>query len=123
MTYPVSGAESVRRLAAALVERLGAHVIHWVGSPPGDDIDAIGWRLASAPRFLFSVSTHAGGLPVGRYDLQISIVDDTLENGDIVFLDEVGEEAACDVAACYDRGEFVEWFGGETSAERANPEL
>lgn len=108
MTCPVPGAESVQQLAAALAERPGAHVILWVEDPPGDDIDAIGWRLASAPRFLFSVSTHAGGLPAGRYDLQISIVDDTPENGEIVFLDEVQLEEACDVAACYDRGEVVE---------------
>ena len=106
------GAVSVERLVSSLVARLGPQVVRWVGSPPGDDIDAIGWQLISAPRFLFSVSTHAGELPHGRYDLQVSIVDDTLENGEIIFLDEVGLEGVCELVACYDRGEF----GGASGA-------
>jgi hypothetical protein len=105
MSAPVPGAESVQRLAAALVERLGPQAVRWVGTPPCGDIDAIGWRIASMPRFLFSVSTHAGELPADRFDLQISIVDDTLENGEIVFLDELGLQEACELSARYDRGE------------------
>ena len=116
MSGPVPGAESVRRLATRLVERLGPSAVRWVGPRPSDDIDAIGWRLAAASRFLFSVSSHAGQLPVGRYELQVSVVDDTLENGDIVFLDEVGLEEACELAACYDRGEVIGRFGKAAGA-------
>ena len=116
MSGTVPGAESVRRLAAALVERVGSRNLRWVGPPLGDDVDAIGWRLTSAPRYLFSVSTHAGQLPVGWYDLQVSISDNTLENGEIVFLDEVGLQEACELARRYDRGDVVERFGGSGDA-------
>lgn len=71
----------------------------------------IGWRLASASHFLFSVSTHAGELPDGVYDLQVSVVEDPLENGEIVFLDEVTIEGACELLACYKHGEFAGAFG------------
>lgn len=106
MSGRVPGSESVQLLASALVDRLGERVVRWVGwTPPGDDEDAIGWRLASAPRFLFSASTHAGRLPDGKYDLQVSIVDDTMENGEIVFLDDVVLREVCELTARLHRGE------------------
>ena len=116
MSGPIPGAKSVHRLASALVERLGSQAIRWLGPPSGDEFDAIGWQLASVPRFLFSVSTHAGDLPSGRYDFQISIVDSTLENGEIVFLDEVGLQELCELAWSYNCGEVVERFGGAADA-------
>lgn len=55
----------------------------------GPESDALGFRLQSCPRFLFSFSTHAGRLPYDIFDMQVSIVDDTLENGEICFLGDV----------------------------------
>lgn len=76
----------------------------------------MGWVLSTAPRYLFSVSTHAGRLPDGLYDLQVSIVDDSLENGEILFLDELSLEDACALTMRYDRGEVVEGFGAPGTA-------
>ena len=106
----VPGAESVRRLATALATCLDTHIVRWVGTPPDDETDAIGWRLSAAPRYLFSVSTHAGQLPSGWYDIQVSIVDDSLENGEILFLNEASLEDVIDLTWRYHSGEVVERF-------------
>ena len=53
--------------------------------------DAFGFRLHARGRYLFSVSTHGGELPHGCYDLQISVSDESLENGEIVFIEDVDE--------------------------------
>jgi len=105
------GEESVRRLAEALVARLGANSIRWVGPPAGAGIDAIGWRLLNAPRFLFSVSTHAGQLPADQYDFQVSVADNSLENGEITFLDTLDLESLCQIVERFEAGEVVERFG------------
>jgi hypothetical protein len=55
----------------------------------GPEFDALGFRLQNCPRFIFSFSTHGGDLPLDIFDMQVSIVDDTLENGEICFLGEV----------------------------------
>ena len=105
------GELSVLQLGAALAARLGVAAFCWVGPLPGTGIDAVGWRLIAAPRFLFSVSTHAGDLPSGRYDLQVSVTDDTLDRGDIVFLDDVELAEVCAVAERFASGEVVVRFG------------
>lgn len=96
---PAPGAEPIRLLWSALAARFEPSIFRGVGPPPDDEIDAIGWRLATAPRYLFSVSTETGRLPDGLYNLQISIVDESEENGEILFLDDVSLEEACDVTA------------------------
>ena len=112
MIHPVPGAESVRLLSDALTASLGASVIRWQGPPYWPTMDTLAWQLTMIPRYLFSVSTDAGQLPEGRYNLQISIMDDSLENGDIFFWDDVDLEEACDLARRYARGEIVErWVG------------
>ncbi|WZO99541.1 hypothetical protein EP7_001148 [Isosphaeraceae bacterium EP7] len=105
---PVPGATSVGLLATALAARIDPSILQWVGSSLDANADVIAWRLSTAPRFLFSVSTHAGQLPDGFYDLQISILDDSLENGEILFLDEVNLVDLCDVTERYDHGEVIE---------------
>ncbi|HEY1067942.1 MAG TPA: hypothetical protein VGE52_17595 [Pirellulales bacterium] len=110
MTYPVPGSDSIRRLAAALVERLGENAIDWGGWVAADDVDACGWTLTASPRYLFSVSTDGGALPDGRYSLQISISENSLENGDIVHLGEVELDELADVTERYAHGEVVEQF-------------
>lgn len=79
---PVAGFQSCVRLHEALCSRFGRDLIIDAIEPPQD---AFGWRLKSKPRLLFSVSTLAGGLPPERFDLQVSVSDATLENGEIVF--------------------------------------
>lgn len=98
---PVAGFQSCVRLHEALCSRFGRDLIIDAIKPSQD---AFGWRLESKPRLLFSVSTLAGDLPPERFDLQVSVSDATLENGEIVFgpaspilsIDEV-----CDVVARY----------------------
>lgn len=107
----VPGESSIQRLALLLMERLGPDTFRWIGPPPGPGIDAVGWRLAGAGRFLFSVSTHAGGLPDWRYDLQVSVIDTTIDNGSIVFLDEVVLAELCEVVDRFASGDVVERFG------------
>jgi hypothetical protein len=107
---PVPGEESVRRLAEALVGRLGASSVCWVGSP-GPGVDAIGWRLCAVPRFLFSVSTHAGELPLEQYDFQVSVADNSLDNGEIVFLDILSLDLLCSVVERFAAGDVVKRVG------------
>lgn len=80
------GSLSCQRLEESLLRRFGDSVR--VDRDPG--ADAIGWRFLARPRLLFSVSTAAGTLPSDRFDLQVSIIDDSLENGEIVFGPEAG---------------------------------
>lgn len=65
-----------------------------------DEQDAIGWRLRCCPRLFFSVSTHAGALPEDTYDLQVSVIDATLNNGEIIFgpdSPDLGVTGVCEV--------------------------
>ena len=97
----MAGFQSCVRLHEALCSRFGRDLIIDAIEPSQD---AFGWRLESNPRLVFSVSTLAGELPPERFDLQVSVSDATLENGEIVFgpaspilsIDEV-----CDVVASY----------------------
>jgi hypothetical protein len=70
----------------------------------GPESDAMGFRLLSCSRFLFSFSTIGGSLPFGIVDMQVSIADDTLENGEICFLDEVNLADAVSVIKSYIEG-------------------
>jgi hypothetical protein len=70
----------------------------------GPESDAMGFRLRGCSRFLFSFSTHAGTLPSDIFDMQVSIVDDTLENGEICFLDNLHHADAVAVIKSYIEG-------------------
>ncbi|MBA4105858.1 MAG: hypothetical protein C0485_08880 [Pirellula sp.] len=76
------GYNSCRHLADLLRQEFGDLVCLDEFSP---EQDAFGWRLVAKPRYLFSISTWSEKLPFDSYDLQVSICDDTLENGDIIF--------------------------------------
>ena len=96
-----NGFESCARLHKELHFRFGRDLIV---DPIEPLQDSLGWRLASIPRLLFSVSTLAGELPLGTFDLQVSVSDGTLENGEILFGPEspiLSTEDVCDVVARY----------------------
>lgn len=96
---PVAGFPSCVRLHEALCSRFGRDLIIDAIKPSQD---AFGWRLESKPRLLFSVSTLAGDLPPERFDLQVSVSDATLENGEIVFGPAspiLSTDEVCDVVA------------------------
>jgi hypothetical protein len=98
---PVAGFESCVRLREALGSCFGRDLIVDAIQPTQD---AFGWRLASKPRLLFSVSTLAGELPLRTFDLQVSVSDGTLKNGEILFGPEspiLSIEDVCDVVARY----------------------
>lgn len=98
---PAAGFQSCVRLREALCSRFGRDVIINSLEPSQD---AFGWRLASRPRLLFSVSTLAGKLPPERFDLQVSVSDETLENGEISYGPEspiLSTDEVCDVVARY----------------------
>ena len=80
----VKGNQSIRNLHTSLIRKYGELAIKYVGGI-SDETDAIGWKMNHAPRYLFSVSTLAGELPLDAFNLEVSISDDTLENGDIIF--------------------------------------
>ena len=102
----VPGADSIRLLHDTLAARFGSGRLRWVGQP-GGEVDAIGWRLEDRPRYLFSASTHAGELSLGVYDLQVSVADVSLENGDIAFLDDVDLPRLCEVVEAFASGKAV----------------
>lgn len=87
----VPGYPSASELLRALEAEVGASSLELVGEI-GPSFAALGFRLLGRERYLFSVSTHAGKLPHGYYDLQVSISDESLENGEIVFLEDVDEK-------------------------------
>jgi len=87
----VPGYASASELLRALETEVGASSFELVGEFD-PNFDALGFRLLGRERYLFSVSTHAGELPYGCYDLQISVSDESLENGEIVFLEDVDEK-------------------------------
>lgn len=99
----VPGNESVDLLLRALHAQFEENCIELVGGFTERD-DALGFRIPSKRRFLFSVSTHAGVLEPGRYDLQISIVDDSVENGSIVHLEEVDMSRLLELVDAVRRG-------------------
>ena len=93
------GHESCRVLVEALERQFGAQL--WINDLPKES-DGFGWRLNSRPRYCFSISTRGGEMPFGVYDLQVSIIDDSLENGEIVFGPESPElncQNVCDIVA------------------------
>ncbi len=77
------GNVSIRKLADALRDRFVDSVLDL--DVINDEQDAIGWRLRQCPQLIFSVSTNGGRLADETYDLQVSILDDSLNNGDILF--------------------------------------
>ncbi|GGC65189.1 hypothetical protein [Undibacterium terreum] len=88
--------ESLSRLVAGVRQLEGVQDgLSFVGGFGPED-DALGFRLQICPRFLFSFSTHAGHLPRDSFDMQISIADDTLENGEICYQNDA---ALCDAIA------------------------
>ena len=86
----VPGSESVANLLVALRLQFGRSLslLHEMGN----QTDTFGWKIEAAPRYLFSVSTHAGELPSGIFDFQVFICDDSMENGDFVYLEEVPQK-------------------------------
>ena len=95
----VPGFHSCHRLATTLQNKFGSEI---VVEQFGSDCDAFGWTLPSRPRFSFSASTHAGGLSDGMFDLEVVIVDLTIENGEIVLGPEapyVSIDDACRIVA------------------------
>lgn len=96
---PFAGFESCDELCKELRARFGRDIIV-------DSIEqtqsAFGWKLASRPRLLFSASTCGGGLPPGMFDFQVSIMDDSLENGEILFGPDshiLSVKHVCDIVA------------------------
>jgi hypothetical protein len=83
------------------VSRFGAGVVPDAITP---ESDAFGWQLLSRPRLLFSVSTWGGELPADRFDLQVSVCDQSLVSGEILFGPEspaLDIEQICSLAAHY----------------------
>ena len=76
------GFKSCSRLRETLLSHFGSGVVPDTLSP---ESDAFGWRLLAKPRLLFSISTWGGELPADLFDLQVSICDQSLENGEILF--------------------------------------
>jgi hypothetical protein len=87
----IPGYTSASELLYELEAAIGSNSFELIGEF-GPSFDALGFRLLERERYLFSISTHAGDLPHGLYDLQISIADGTLENGDIIFLADVDKK-------------------------------
>lgn len=94
------GNVSIRKLADALRGRFADSVLDL--DVINDEQDGIGWRLRHRPQLIFSVSTNGGRLAEETYDLQVSILDDSLNNGDILFGPEspnLGLDDVCAVVA------------------------
>ena len=105
----VPGSQSIKFLFDQLISEFGREEFIKIDQP-SDEVDAIGWRLESKPLYLFSVSTHAGELPEKTFDLQVSISDDSLENGDIVFgiheSTSFDAESVCAIVAHFKSGKL-----------------
>lgn len=98
---PVAGFASCVSLREALRARFGRELVVDAIEPTQD---GFGWKLASKPSLLFSASTYGGELPSGMFDVQVSVVDGTLENGEILFGPEsptLAIEGVCDLVARY----------------------
>ena len=103
----VLGFSSCIKLRDALVATFGQDILVDTLSR---EQNAFGWKLTLKPRLLFSVSTSEGQLPIDRFDLQVSIVDNSLENGEIVFGPEspiLDIEQVCKVVAQCKSGEIA----------------
>lgn len=83
----IEGYASAAELLRAIQGAFGASSHELIGCF-GPSFDSFGLVLSEKRRYLFSVSTHAGELPFGLYDLQVSISDDSIENGEIVAQEE-----------------------------------
>jgi hypothetical protein len=83
-----SGHRSASDLFCSLENAIGSESFRLVGEF-GPTFDGFGFRLLNRPRYLFSVSTRNGEMPIGYFDFQVSIINDSIENGDIVFLGDV----------------------------------
>jgi hypothetical protein len=97
----ISGFESCFRLRETLASRFGSAI---VPDPLATGSDAFGWRLLAIPRLLFSVSTLGGELPTDRFDLQISVCDQSAENGEVLLGPEspaLDIEQICSLVAQY----------------------
>jgi hypothetical protein len=90
------GHASASKLFCSLERAIGSESFRLVGEF-GPTFDSFGFHLLNQPRYLFSVSTQNGEMPIGRYDFQVSIIDDSLENGEIVFLEDVELERLLEV--------------------------
>lgn len=107
MTTP--GYQSCQRLYDKLYERFGSAIIL---DGISRNTDAFGWKLASNPRYCFSISTFAGELPDDTFDLEVFISDpspDSTDNGDIVFGLEsppLGINEVCDIVKRFELGEL-----------------
>ncbi|WP_425397383.1 hypothetical protein [Aeoliella sp.] len=82
---PVPGFRSIRALKDRLIEDFGAEAFDF-GDEIGEEQDAFGWNLRMTP-YDFSISTNGGQLCSGIFDMQVSIVDASIDNGDVLFAD------------------------------------
>jgi len=92
----VPGNASVSMFFDALRRRFGEDTFEWSSEISGgmldENCDTLGWSIKASPRYNFSVSTHTGQLAEGRYDFRISIIDDSLERGEIVYWSEFNDK-------------------------------
>ena len=100
---PVLGNASVSTMLGALADLFGQESFRLIGELCSES-DAIGFKFQSRDRVLLSVSTHAGQLPFERYDLQVSISDESADNGDILVLEEVDLVALLKIAEGINHG-------------------
>ncbi len=106
MTEEQPGYKSCKRLATELQREFGSII---EVDEFDVDCDAFGWRLSSQPRLVFSLSTEGSALPEDTFDLQVSIIDDSLENGEILFGPEspyLSINEVCSVVERFHRGEY-----------------
>ncbi|MBR7793703.1 hypothetical protein KDM87_13980 [Undibacterium sp. FT147W] len=103
---PTPGFFSIKSLADFLLENFSEDELRWVGEI-NEKTDAIGFKFASRSRFLFSISTHAGSMNFEMYDLEISISDASIENGEILFLDDVSKSETLQVIRKVFTGEIA----------------
>ncbi len=80
----IKGNQSIRNLHELLIRNYTNLEIKFIGEI-NDFTDSIGWKMLNSPKYLFSVSTLAGRLALNVFDLEISISDCSIENGEIVY--------------------------------------
>jgi len=78
-----SGYSSCKKILDELYLKYGQNNIKLIGQFNSDS-DAIGWKFIDQTQVLYSISTHAGQLPDGEYDIMVSISDDSIQNGEIL---------------------------------------
>jgi hypothetical protein len=107
---PVPGHHSAKRLRDALITAVGLDSFFALDELSIDQ-DAFGFRVRRIPTVLFSVSTSAGQLADGMYDMMASNFDGTREHGMPVFVDsEIELNDLVEVVKRYAAGEMVKFL-------------